>query len=117
MDNDDHKRDHLREAAEQSARDQGFEDIGNDMVLVPHSEIDRILVYTLKMRAESIREEGDNVLADDMDILAGRLAEHAQIPDDTIVAKPVTNTLTHIGPERRLRPRLVHPTPPSDDDL
>lgn len=115
------------------------ESIGPDVVWVPTEEIDRLLVNTLKMRAESLRHEGAESLAADLEITAGRLAEHAQIPDNTSVPQASTDALsTHSeceicadtgrafgnrctcpagqALERRVRPRMIEPTIPTDNE-
>jgi hypothetical protein len=111
----------------------GYEPAGADMVYVPTEEIDRILISTLGMRAAALRQEGFESLAADLEITAGRLAEHGQIPDDTSVPKSQDATLSANSEcpicadtgrafgnrctcpagqalERRMRPRAIIPT-------
>lgn len=107
----------------QAQRDQvedataGYEkapEFGPDMVWVPSAEIDRLLVDTLRMRAVSLRIDGFPTLALELETVAQRLAEHEQIPDDTSVQQAPTDALSddkYDGPERRMRPRLIDPTP------
>lgn len=91
-------------------------ELGPDMAWVPTEEIDRILVSTMQMRAVSLRQEGNEDLAADLEIAAGRLAQHAQIEDADPPPAPV-NTVRYIGTERRHRPRMVEPTIPDDEEL
>jgi hypothetical protein len=124
-----------REEVEESMRQRGYENVGNDTVMVPVEEIDRLLVSTLSIRAEVLRRTrvGFESLAADMEILAGRIAEHAQIPDNTSVPKSGDDALSADSScpicadtgrafgnrctcpagqaiERRLRPRAINPT-------
>lgn len=93
---------------------EGAPELGADMVWVPTEEIDRLLVNTMRMRAVSLRQEGNDDLAADMEITANRLEEHAQIPDDTSVPEAPPAALSensYTGQERRHRPRMIEPTP------
>lgn len=110
--------DRMREQRDQVEQaTAGYErapELGPDMAWVPTEEIDRILVSTMQMRAVSLRQEGNEDLAADLEIAAGRLAQHAQIEDADPMPAPV-NQVRYIGTERRHRPRMVEPTIPDEE--
>lgn len=132
----------LEVQARVSAQQAGYEHVGNDTVMVPVEEIDRLLVKTLSMRAAWLRCEGFDSLAADLEIAAGRLAEHTPISDNTSVPQAPGDALSADSecpicadtgraygnyctckagqaqrPERRLRPRAITPTTTEGDDL
>jgi hypothetical protein len=106
-----------RAEVQQAMQDAGYEAAGPDMVYVPNEEIDRIVMKTLSMRSAALREQGFDDLADDIDIFVGRFSRHYdELPaDDTSMPKDQHDALTQNRPERRLRPRLIHPTPPTPE--
>lgn len=76
---------------------------------------DADLIERMQARAVTLRDEGYDGIAADLEIVAGRLAEHAQIPHDSSVQQPRDPALTYNGPERRLRPRQINATSPDED--
>jgi hypothetical protein len=76
---------------------------------------DADLIERMQARAASLREEGYEGIATDLEIVAGRLSEHVLVPHDSSVLQARTSALIYDGPERRCRPRLVTPT--TDDEL
>lgn len=72
---------------------------------------DAELIIAMQMRAQLLRNGGHEQVAADLEIAAGRLSEHAQIPDNTSVPKSGDDAMIdhkpYVGPERRIRPRFI----------
>lgn len=98
---------------------------------------DAELIIAMQMRAQLLRNGGHEQVAADLEIAAGRLAEHAHVPDNTSVPQADDAALSAdsscpicadtgrtfgnrctcpVGQkqiaERRLRPRAINPTTP-----
>jgi hypothetical protein len=76
---------------------------------------DADLIERMQARATSLRAEGYEGIATDLEIVAGRLSDHALVPHDSSVLQARTSVLMYSGPERRCRPR--HITGSTDDEL
>jgi hypothetical protein len=76
---------------------------------------DADLIERMQARATSLRAEGYEGIATDLEIVAGRLADHATVPHDSSVLQARTSVLMYDGPERRCRPR--HITGTTEDEL
>lgn len=101
----------MREQAEEATAQ--YPSAGNDIVYVPNEEIDRLLIGTLGVRAATLRANGFEDLAAQLEITAGMLEGHTtSVVNDGPAA--VLNEVRYIGPERRMRPRLINPDPGQD---
>jgi hypothetical protein len=76
---------------------------------------DADLIERMQARATSLRAEGYDGIATDLEIVAGRLADHALVPHDSSVLQAHVSVLMYSGPERRCRPRQI--TGSTDDEL
>lgn len=76
---------------------------------------DADLIERMQQRAVELRDQGFEGIAADLEIVAGRLAEHALVPDDTSVRQACDPALIYHGPERRLRPRQINHTTEGDE--
>lgn len=76
---------------------------------------DADLIERMQARAASLRDEGYEGIATDLEIVAGRLSDHVLIPHDSSVLQARQSVLMYAGPERRTRPRLI--TGSTDDEL
>lgn len=101
----------MREEVEQATAE--YPSAGNDIVYVPNEEIDRLLIGTLTVRAATLRANGFEALAADLEITAGRLEEHTKRNENDGPAA-ILNEVRYIGPERRMRPRHINPDPGQD---
>lgn len=101
---------HREEVEEATAQ---YPSAGNDIVYVPNDEIDRLLIGTLGVRAATLRANGHESMAAQLELTAGMLEGHAtSVVNDGPAA--ILNEVRYIGPERRMRPRLINPDPGQD---
>lgn len=101
----------MREEVEEATAQ--YPSAGNDIVYVPNDEIDRLLIGTLTVRAATLRANGFDRLASELESTAGLLTKHTErVNGDGPAA--IVNEVRYIGPERRMRPRLIHPDPGQD---
>jgi hypothetical protein len=103
------KRERQRRSAEATARqqDRRAEDFADNP--------DADLIERMQSRATSLRAEGYDGIATDLEIVAGRLADHALVPHDSSVLQAHVSVLMYSGTERRCRPRQI--TGSTDDEL
>jgi hypothetical protein len=106
------KRERQRRSAEATARQQ---DHRSEEFEHHADNPDADLIERMQARATSLRAEGYEGIATDLEIVAGRLSDHATVPHDSSVLQARVSVLTYDGPDRRCRPRLV--TGSTDDEL
>jgi hypothetical protein len=109
------KKERQRRSAEGTMRHQERRREEIEAAVIEHASPDAELVDYMQRRAAELRERGYDGIANDLEIVAGRLAEHESIPHDSSVCQVGVDALTYIGPERRLRPRQINHTTEGDE--
>jgi hypothetical protein len=104
------KRERQRRSAEALSRQQERRSDEIEAAVRQARNPDADLVEYMQQRATELRDRGYDGIATDLEIVAGRLADHETIPHDTSVLQARDAALIYTGPERRLRPRHINHT-------